>query len=75
MARGGEMKYTHEDEKLNSLLGKNVKIVMFDGRTYQGKLSRGGWDKSKYSIPCNGGSLVFRKTHVKKVVGLYGYSG
>ncbi|MBR0189839.1 MAG: hypothetical protein IJQ23_05585 [Clostridia bacterium] len=60
-------RYTHEDERLNSLIGKDVKIVMFDSRTYRGKLGRCEWDKSKYSIPCNGGALAFRKTHVKKV--------
>ncbi len=62
-------RYTHEDEKLNSLLGKNVKITLFDGVVYEGKLGRDAWDKSYYSIHYNnGGTLAFRKTHVKKVV-------
>ena len=62
------MKYTHEDEKINSLIGKDVKIVMFDDRIYQGKLQRDDWDKSLYLIHYYGGKLVFRKSHVKKVV-------
>ena len=61
-------KYTHEDEKLNSLLGKNVKIVFFDGKVYKGKLQRDKWGRSRYSIPCQGGTLTFRKTHIKEVV-------
>ena len=62
------MKYTHEDEKLNSLLGLNVKIVFFDGKTYKGKLQKLERDKSRYFISCQGGIMTFRKTHVKKVV-------
>ena len=64
-------KYTHEDEKLNSLLGKNVKIVFFDGKVYTGKLQRDKWGRSRYAIPCQGGTLTFYKTHIKKVVEKY----
>ena len=66
------MKYTHEDKELNSLLGKNVKIVLFDGKVYTGKLQRDRYGRSRYAIPCQGGTLSFRKTHVIKVEELFG---
>ena len=32
--RGGAMKYTHESEELNALLGKKVKVTLFDDNGY-----------------------------------------
>lgn len=34
------MKYSHESEELNALLGKKVKVTLFDGTAQNG--SRGG---------------------------------
>ena len=34
------MKYTHESEELNALLGKKVKVTLFDDTTITGILTR-----------------------------------
>lgn len=57
------MKYTHESEQLNVLLGKKVRITLFDGDTYIGILQRSEWKQGRYEVDC----LSFRKTHVKKI--------
>ena len=61
------MKYTHEDEKLNGLLGQNVKITFFDGVVCVGKLTRHKWRKNRYMLSGWCGDYGFRKTHVKKI--------
>lgn len=58
------MKYSHESEELNALLGKMVKITFWDDTTATGILSRGTWKRDRYEIK---NSYTFRKTHVKKV--------
>lgn len=60
-------KNIHESEKLNELLGKHVKIVMFDGKTETGVLGRSEYSK-RYKIdrPYKG-SLHFYKSHIKKI--------
>ena len=65
------MKYTHEDEKLNSLLGKRVKVLFFDDEIKVGILGKAKYFPDYYEVE----NCAFRKSHVKKVVGLYGYSG
>ena len=57
----------HESEKLNALLGKKVKIKMFDNREYIGILGRSEYSK-RYKIdrPYKG-ALHFYKTHIKKI--------
>lgn len=57
----------HESEKLNALLGKKVKIIMFDNREYCGILGRSEYSK-RYKIdrPYKG-ALHFYKTHIKKI--------
>lgn len=52
----------HESEKLNRLLGKNVRVVFFDGDIREGVLRR-----SKYQAPYRVGNLVFYKSHVIRV--------
>ena len=57
------MKYTHESEKLNALLGKSVKVTMWDGEEVAGKLSRSEYRDGRYEVD----NYSFRKTHVKKM--------
>lgn len=57
------MKYTHQSEELNSLLGKKVKITLFDDTTITGVLTRAEWKPDRYQVQ----DWTFRKTHVKKV--------
>lgn len=37
------MKYSHESEELNALLGKKVKVTLFDDTTITGILTRAEW--------------------------------
>ena len=57
----------HESEQLNALLGKKVKIIMFDGKEEVGTLGRSEYSK-RYKIdrPYKG-ALHFYKTHIKKI--------
>lgn len=55
--------YTHESEELNALLGKKVKITLFDGTTIMGVLTRAEWKPDRYQVE----NWTFRKTHVKKI--------
>lgn len=57
------MKYTHESEKLNALLGKSVRITMWNGKAVAGKLSRSEYRNGRYEVD----NYSFRKTHVKKI--------
>lgn len=58
------MKYTHESEELNALLGKKVKVTLFDDTTITGVLTRAEWKPDHYEIA---NECSFRKTHVKKI--------
>lgn len=57
------MKYTHESEELNALLGKKVKVTLFDGTTITGVLTRAEWKQGRYEVA----NYTFRKTHVTKI--------
>lgn len=57
------MKYTHENKELNALLGKKVKIVLFDDTTVTGILTRAEWKPDRYKVA----DYSFRKTHVKNI--------
>ena len=57
------MKYTHESEELNALLGKKVKVTLFDDTTITGVLTRAEWKPDRYQVQ----NWAFRKTHVKKI--------
>ena len=57
------MKYTHESKELNALLGKKVKVTLFDDTTITGVLTRAEWKPGRYEVA----NYCFRKTHVKKV--------
>lgn len=56
-------KYTHESEELNALLGKKVKVTLFDDTTITGILTRAEWKPERYQVE----NWTFRKTHVKKI--------
>ena len=64
-------KNVHESEKLNALLGKRVKIVLFDDTVHIGILGKSEYsdryklDRSEMNI--DRGDLCFYKTHIKKV--------
>nr|DAR26313.1 MAG TPA: hypothetical protein [Caudoviricetes sp.] len=57
------MKYTHESEELNALLGKKVKVTLFDNKTITGVLTRAEWRSNRYEVT----NYSFYKTHVKKI--------
>lgn len=57
------MKYTHESEELNALLGHRVKITLFDDKVIMGILNRAEWKPERYECA----NYSFRKTHVKKI--------
>lgn len=57
------MKYTHESEELNALLGKSVKVTMWNGKMVAGKLSRSEYGNGRYEVD----NYTFRKTHIKKI--------
>lgn len=57
------MKYTHESKELNALLGKKVKVTLFDDTTVMGILTRARWKPDRYEVA----DYSFRKTHVKKI--------
>jgi len=54
---------THEDEKLNDLLGETVKVVLFDGSTAIGVLKKAEYKLGLYQVA----DYCFRKTHIKRV--------
>lgn len=60
------MIYTHESMLLNSLLGKHVKIMLWDGTILIGVLSRAKW---KIGYECS--NYSFRKTHVNTIEVIY----
>lgn len=57
------MKYTHESEELNALLGKKVKITLWNDKILTGVLTRAEWMSDRYKVA----NYYFRKTHVKKI--------
>lgn len=57
------MKYTHESKELNALLGKKVKVTLFDDTTLTGILTRAEWKPDRYEVA----DYSLRKTHVKKI--------
>ena len=57
------MKYTHESKELNALLGKKVKVTLFDDTTITGILTLAKWKPDRYQVA----NYSFRKSHVKKI--------
>lgn len=57
-------KYNHESEELNALLGKKVKVTLFDNTTITGVLTRSLYRYEKYEVAGHS----FYKTHVKQIV-------
>ena len=57
------MKYSHESKELNALLGKKVKVTLFDDTTITGILTRAEWMSDRYEVA----NYSFYKTHVKKI--------
>jgi small nuclear ribonucleoprotein (snRNP)-like protein len=64
-------KNVHESEELNALLGKRVKVVLFDNTVHWGVLGKSEYsdryklDRTEMNIDM--GNLCFYKTHIKKV--------
>lgn len=57
----------HEDERLNSLIGKRVRITFFDGDIEEGILARSEYSQ-RYALKREfKGDICFYKSHVKKV--------
>lgn len=53
-------------ECLESLAGKNVKVVLFDNETREGKLQLGNgffYEPKKYVV----GNMCFRLSHIKSI--------
>ena len=62
------MKYTHESEELNNLLGRRVRLTFTHGKTAEGLLIRGNNIYNKaYEIKVDVGSFCFNKSEVKKI--------
>ena len=57
------MKYAHESEELNALLGKKIKVTLFDDTTITGILTRAEWKPDCYEVA----NYYFYKSHVKKI--------
>lgn len=57
------MKYTHESDELNALLGKKVKVTLFDDSVCIGVLQNSKYKQGRYAVD----NYSFRKTHVKKI--------
>lgn len=61
----------HRDEKLDSMLGKNVEVTFYDGKTRQGKLIYVEEFSEKYDYRrpwrYNVGNTSFMKSSVKKI--------
>jgi len=58
----------HKSEKLDALLGKDVRIEFFDGDIDTGKLKVSPRRTGHYAIERAGkGDLEFRKSHVKRI--------
>ena len=57
------MHYTHESKELNALLGKKVKVTLFNDKTITGILTRAEWRPDCYKVA----DYSFRKSHVKKI--------
>ena len=64
-------KNVHNSEKLNALLGKRVKIVLFDNTIHTGILGKSEYsDRYKLDrreMRIDRGDLCFYKTHIKKI--------
>ena len=57
------MKYTHESEELNALLGKKVKITLWNDKILTGVLTRAEYRSNRYEVA----NHSFYKSHVKKI--------
>lgn len=57
---------SHESDKLNALLGKQVKITLFSGKNIIGVLGKSKYG-GRYSVATSYGEYTFYKTHVKKM--------
>lgn len=57
------MKYSHESEELNALLGKKLKITLWNDKILTGVLTRAKWKPGRYECA----NYSFRKTHVKNI--------
>lgn len=56
----------HRDKKIDNLIGRQVRIVWFDGEVTEGYLSK--YDHGYYYIlSYQGESFRFRKSHIKKI--------
>lgn len=58
---------THEDERLNSLIGKRVRITFFDGGVDEGVLRRSEYSQRYALQRVLRGDVHFYKSHVKKL--------
>lgn len=67
-------KNVHESEKLNALLGKRVRIILFNDSIHTGILGKSEYS-DRYKLDRREmmvGDLCFYKTHVKKIEELKG---
>lgn len=54
-------KYSHESKELNALLGRKVRVMLFDDTVLEGVLTRSLYRYERYEVAGHS----FRKTHVK----------
>ena len=62
-----KMTKTHEDERLNGLIGKRVRITFWNGDVDEGILARSEYSQRYALRRLLKGDVHFRKSHVKKV--------
>ena len=62
-----KMTKTHEDERLNALIGKRVRITFWDGDVLTGTLGRSEYHQGYALKLLLTSNLHFYKSHVKKV--------
>ncbi len=58
---------SRESAKLNAVLGKRVKITLFNGQVIIGVLEKNLFNTRPYSVLTENGYYLFYKTHVKKI--------
>lgn len=73
------MKDIHRSEKLDALIGRSVRAYFTDGSRHEGILRYSekldinhGYRAGEYYINKPQGAVIFRKTHVKKILSIGG---
>lgn len=73
------MKDIHRSEKLDAFIGRSVRVYFTDGSRHEGILGfsekldiNHGYRAGEYYLNKPQGAVIFRKTHVKKILPIGG---